>query len=87
MYAKDYSGAEPDMERLIRFLVGETGRLGRTHLMAPLQHVPRLASPLEDLSPVRERRGLNWRVFDKEGNLTDPADPPITRPNTDLRYW
>jgi hypothetical protein len=80
-------GAEAEAERLIRFLLGETQRLGRTHLMAPLQQLPRLASRLEDLSPVLDRRGLNWRVFGLDGNLTDPADPAITRPFIDLRYW
>lgn len=71
------AGHEASMARLIGYLIGETDRLGRDHLIVPLDQTPELAALLEEYGPIPETRGLRW-------NLRDPL---VTRPYTDLRYW
>ncbi|MGH9195876.1 MAG: hypothetical protein ACRD1T_09065, partial [Acidimicrobiia bacterium] len=80
-------GHEEDMARLIEYLIGETVKLGRRYFVAPLQYQPETAALLEKHSPVPERRGLQWSTWDSEISATGTADPPITRPYTDLGYW
>ena len=80
-------GREDAMARLISFLIGETDKLSRGYLVAPLQFLPDVAAMLEEYGPIPERRGLIWRTHDGNFNPIDPPDPPITRPYTDLFYW
>jgi hypothetical protein len=70
-------GHEHSMARLLRFLIGETDRLGRDYLTVPLDQLPKVVDALADLDPVPETRALRW----------DLSDPPVTRPYTDLAYW
>ena len=70
-------GKEASMARLLGYLIGETARLGRDYLLAPLQHLPRLAAKLERYGPEPDTRSLRWGL----------RDPDVTRPYTDLRYW
>lgn len=79
-------GREDAMARLIAFLVGETARLERGFLLAPLQFLPRVAARLASLEPVPERRGITWNVFGEEGFVI-PPQPPLRRPYVDLAYW
>jgi hypothetical protein len=64
------------LTELIRWAVGRTHELGRTHLLAPLQWLPDVAGQLADLEPVPEVRGLIWRGF-----------VPLERPYIDLIFW
>ena len=87
------------MARLIGYLIGETDRLGRDYLLAPLQHLASVADLLEDLQPLAETRGLGWLVWDETRTEPPPEsvglerapfvvpEPQITRPYTDLAYW
>lgn len=68
---------EASMAELIAFLIGETERLGRDFLVAPLEQLPQVAVHLEQYEPVPETRALRWEL----------DDPPITRPHIDLSYW
>lgn len=70
-------GKEASMARLLGYLIGETARLGRDYLVAPLQHLPAVAAALERYGPEPETRSLRWGI----------AEPAVTRPYTDLRYW
>jgi hypothetical protein len=81
------AGREDAMARLIAHLIGETTRLGRGYLVAPLQFLPEVAGRLEDHEPIPERRGLIWRTFDGTFNQMAVPDPPVTRAYTDLFYW
>jgi hypothetical protein len=80
-------GHEDAMARLISYLIGETARLGRGYLVAPLQYLPEVAGRLEHYEPIPERRGLLWRTFGDNFEQMPEPDPPMTRPFSDLRYW
>jgi hypothetical protein len=80
------SGFEHAMAKLIAYFIGETHRLGRDYLVAPLQQLPAVASLLNDFEPVTETRALGWFRWDETGQDL-PPDPPIKRPYTDLAYW
>jgi N-acetylglutamate synthase-like GNAT family acetyltransferase len=71
------AGHEASMARLIAYLVGETQRLGRDFLVAPLEQLPAVAAHLEQFDPVPDTRALRWEL----------PDPPITRAHIDLAYW
>jgi hypothetical protein len=70
-------GHEASMAQLIAFLIGETERLGRDFLVAPLEQLPQVAAHLEQYEPVPETRALRWEL----------TDPPMTKPHIDLSYW
>jgi hypothetical protein len=76
-------GREAALARLLRYLIGETHGLGRTHLMVWLQHLPAVESLLADQGPASDPRGLQWRTYATPGR----PDPPVTKPHIDLRYW
>lgn len=80
-------GREDAMARLISYLIGESSRLARGYLAAPLQFLPEVAERLEDHGPIPERRGLLWRTFGDDFQQMPEPDPPMTRPYSDLRYW
>jgi GNAT superfamily N-acetyltransferase len=69
-------GAEAAMLELVTDLTARTRELGRDFLLVPADQAPELAKRLEPLEPATETRYLRWS-----------AQPPITRPYTDLRYW
>lgn len=70
-------GHESSMARLIEYLVGETHRLGRDFLVAPLQYLPKVAALLETYEPLSDVRALRWGL----------DTYPITQPHIDLAYW
>jgi hypothetical protein len=81
------AGREDAMARLIEHFIGETGRLGRDVLLAPLQFLPEVAALLERYEPREDTRGLGWLMWDAESNrLGHPTVMP-ERPYTDLAYW
>jgi hypothetical protein len=65
------------MTALLLHLIGRAHEYGRDHLLVPLDHLPEIASRMEESEPEIETRALRW-------NMTDPV---IERPYTDLRYW
>ncbi len=71
------AGHEASLARLVAYLIGETHRLGRDFLVAPLEQLPGVSSRLEDLAPVPDTRALRWEL----------SDPTITRAHIDLSYW
>jgi hypothetical protein len=81
------SGHEKAMARLIAYFVGNTKRLGRDFLLAPLQQLPRVAALLEDLRPVTDTRGLGWLLWDEESERLGYPFVDVRRPHTDLAYW
>jgi hypothetical protein len=70
-------GAEGAMVELVDGLLGRSHTLGRSFLLAPLDHTPSLAARLEGFGPLPEVRSLRWGV----------KEPALTRPYTDLAYW
>jgi hypothetical protein len=70
-------GRADSMARLLRYLTGESHKLGRTFLTVPLDPFPKVASLLSDLAPVPEVRALRWGL----------SDLPLRTPHTDLVYW
>ena len=78
---------EESMARLVGYLIGETDRLERDYLMAPLEHLPSVAGLLERYEPVPETRGMQWTTFDEDGQPMAVPDPVVSRPYTDLAYW
>ena len=71
------------MARLIEYLVGETERLGRGRLMAPLQFLPELTERLKHLESVRDTRPVYWQPGPEARKL----GLKLTKPYTDLAYW
>lgn len=80
-------GREDAIARLVEYLLGRTADLGRDFLLAPLQYLPRVASRLEHLGPVPERRGVTWLVQKREGGWMVPPQPQLGRVHVDLGYW
>jgi hypothetical protein len=81
------AGREDAMAGLIGHFIGETSRLGRDVLLAPLQFLPEVAALLEDYEPREDTRGLGWLMWDAESEkLGHPVVMP-ERPYTDLAYW
>ena len=76
-------GREDAMARLIEFFIGETDRLGRDQLMAPLQYLPSVVVLLADHEPVKESRPLYWQPTGAAKQMGVKLD----RPYTDLAYW
>lgn len=73
-------GHAADMGELIRYFIGETDRLDRDYLLAPLQFVPEVGALLADRQPVPEVRGVVWRAIFESGI-------ELSRPYVDLAYW
>lgn len=70
-------GREDAMASLIGYLIGETDRLGRDYLLAPLEQLPAIATHLEHFHGDKETRALRWGM----------SDPIITRAYLDMAYW
>ena len=70
-------GGEEAMLELVGDLTERTRALGRDFLLLAVDQTPELAKRLDALEPAQETRYLRWNI----------ADPAITRPYTDLRYW
>jgi hypothetical protein len=78
---------EAALAKLIAFFIGETARLGRDVLLAPLQFLPDVAALIAHHQPREDTRGLGWLMWDDESNkLGHPVVMP-ERPYTDLAYW
>jgi hypothetical protein len=77
-------GREDAIAALIRHFLTETAGLGRTHLLAPLDHAPAVAALLDDLPYRTETRALKCMGF-ASPEITVEAQ--ISRPYTDLAYW
>ncbi len=76
-------GCEDAMARLIGYLVGETHRLGRGQLMAPLEFLPDLVQRLVSYEPEKESRAIYWQATGAARAL----NVELTRPYVDLSYW
>jgi len=70
-------GREDAMARLIAYLIGETDKLGRDYLLAPLEHLPAVAEHLSDYESSPETRAFRWGA----------PEPKITRVYLDMAYW
>ena len=70
-------GREDAMASLIGYLIGETDRLGRDYLLAPLEQLPAIVTHLEHFDGDKETRALRWGM----------SDPIITRAYLDMAYW
>lgn len=80
-----YAPGRPDaMAELVRSFLATTGRLGRSHLMAPLEHAPEVLAELVSLEPTTETRALRCVGFNDE---TMRVEAHLARPYTDLAYW
>ena len=77
-------GREDAMAALVHHFLGQTAALGRTHLLAPLEHTPAVLARLEGLPHRTETRAMKCMGFHSP-ELTVEAH--ITRPYTDLAYW
>ncbi len=80
-YAAGRAGA---MGVLLRSFLERTERIGRTHLLAPLEHTPDLAELVTPLRPELEVRRVRTMTFQDESVQVDAR---LTRPYTDLAYW
>lgn len=79
-------GREDAMARLIGHLAGLTRDLSRTHLLAAIEHLPRLVERLQELHPTTETRALHWQLYDPAQDNWR-IDAGLGRPYTDLAYW
>jgi hypothetical protein len=81
-------GHAPDradaMAFLVRGFLRQTAELGRSHLLAPLEHAPDVLDELVAFEPVIDTRALHCMGFN-DGTVR--VEPSITRPYTDLAYW
>ena len=73
--------AEEAMARLIGYLLGETAKLGRSSLVAPLDRLPGLAETCTAFEPRLEGRTFEWTPYIAQ------APRVIAEPYTDLRFW
>ena len=75
------AGGEEAMARLVAYLLGETAKLGRTSLVAPLDRLPALAQACAGFEPRLEGRTFEWTPYIPQ------APRVIAEPYTDLRFW
>jgi hypothetical protein len=80
------AGREDAMVSLIRFFTGKTQELGRSHLTAGIQHLPRLVRAVAPLEPEAETRALHWQIYGPEQDMWQAAPEP-KRIYTDVAYW
>lgn len=80
------AGREDAMVRLIEFFAAKTKELGRTHLVAGIEHLPRLVKAAERLEPDGETRPLHWQRYEPESDMW-VADDALKRPYMDIAYW
>ncbi|MGH2584688.1 MAG: hypothetical protein ACRDJE_07215 [Dehalococcoidia bacterium] len=78
-------GHEAAMARLIEHLIGETHRLGRTQLMAPIEQHPALVEQLAGHGPAVETWSMEWEFHPPQGSGLPQLT--IINPYTDLAYW
>lgn len=77
-------GREDAMEALVHSFLRRTAELGRTHLLAPLEHAPALRHRLEPLPHRTETRAMRTMGF-HGGDVH--VEARIAQPYTDLAYW
>lgn len=78
------AGAEAAMGELIGHLLAESGELGRSGLLAPLEQLPGVIDAIAHLEATVETRQLHVVPF------TSPelsVEARVTRPHVDLAYW
>jgi hypothetical protein len=80
------AGREDAMVRLIEFFMAKTKELDRTHLIAGVEHLPKLVKEAERLKPGGETRPLHWQRYDPEPDMW-VADDHLKRPYMDIAYW
>jgi hypothetical protein len=80
------AGREDAMVRLLEFFAGKTKEAGRSHLVAGIEHLPRLVKASARLEPGGETRALHWQRYDPEPDMW-VADDRLTRPYMDIAYW
>jgi hypothetical protein len=79
-------GREDAMAQLIGHFIELTNNLGRSYLVAAVEHLPSLVPHLDDYQPESETRALHWQKYDRDRDnwVTDTS---LTRLYTDLAYW
>jgi hypothetical protein len=80
-------GREDALADVIQFFIAISSRLGKSHVLVSLQHLPLVAALLQQLSPEHETRGLQWHLVTPEGKPMHEPYPSISRPFVDLSYW
>jgi hypothetical protein len=80
------AGREDAMVRLIESFAARTRDLGRSHLAAGIEHLPRLVKAAAHLAPDAETRALHWQRYEPTTDMW-VADSTIGRIYTDLAYW
>jgi hypothetical protein len=78
------AGRADAMGVLLRSFLERTATLGRTHLLAPLEHTPDVAALVAPLGPDLEVRRVRSMAYEDE---EVHVDVELTRPYTDLAYW
>ena len=63
------AGREDAMVRLIEFFAAKTKELGRTHLSAGIEHLPRLVKAASRLEPDSETRAFHWQRYDADTDM------------------
>jgi hypothetical protein len=77
-------GRADAMGALLQSFIERTALLGRTHLLAPLEHTPDLAELVAPLGAELEVRRVRSMTFQDD---QVQVDAELTRPYTDLAYW
>jgi len=78
------AGRADAMGVLLGSFLERTRLLGRTHLLAPLQHAPEIAELVRPANPELEVRRVRSMTFQDDAVQVDAV---LTRPYTDLAYW
>jgi hypothetical protein len=78
------AGRADAMGVLLGAFIERTRLLGRTHLLAPLQHTPEIAALVRPANPELEVRRVRSMTFEDEQIQVGVS---LTRPYTDLAYW
>ena len=78
------AGRSDAMVALLRSFLERTARLGRTHLLAPLEHTPDVADLVVPLRPELEVRRVRSMTYQDDAVRVEAE---LTRPYTDLAYW
>ena len=78
------AGRTDAMGTLLASFLERSALLGRTHLLAPLEHTPDLAALVAPLGPELEVRRIRTMAFQDEAVQIDAE---LSKPYTDLAYW
>jgi hypothetical protein len=78
------AGRAEAVEVLLMAFLERTQRLGRTHVLAPLEHTPDVAALVQPLGPELEVRRLRTMTYRDDAVQVEAE---VTGPYTDLAYW